>query len=142
MISQPKGPVDGVSRRMMVVIIAMLVIILLPATMMSQPFSKMVITVSNMDATRSASVYLDVRGASDGYYSLLLAPGQEQTVTCPVRAGTHDVHLQYWYAGDHSSLAYGQSIWESYSVWLFETEEVKFNLAPPLVAGAWQLVER
>ena len=142
MSSRPKGAIDGVPTRVMVAIIAMLVLILLPATLMSQPFSKIVITVSNTDAEKAVSVYLDVRGADDGYFSLLLAPGQEQTVTCPVRAGTHDVHLQYWYSGDHSSLAYGQSIWESYSVWLFETEEVKFDLAPPLVAGTWQLVDR
>ena len=140
--SQLKSAIDGVSRRVKVVIIAMLVLILLPATMMSQPFSKLVITVSNMDAGRSASVYLDVRGANDGHFDFVLMPGQERTISCPVRAGTHDVYLQYWHSGDHSSLAYGQLIWESYSVWLFETEEVKFNLAPPLIAGTGQLVER
>ena len=133
--SQPKGALDGVSKRVKVAIIAMLLIILLPATIASLPLSKVIITFSNVDEKKSVSIYLDVRGAGDGHFSLLLAPGQEQTVTCPVRVGTHDIYLQYWFSGDRSSLAYGQSRWESYSVWLFETEEMRFDLAPPL--GAW-----
>ena len=127
--SKPKSAIDGTSRRMKVAIIAMLVLILLPSMMMSLPLSKIVITVSNMDARRTASGYLDLHGAGGGFVDFDLLPGQELTISFQVGAGTHDVRLQYWYAENQSSVVYGQQIQESYSLWPFETEAVKFNLA-------------
>ncbi len=116
----------------MVVIIAMLVIILLPATMVSLPLSKMVITVSNAGAEKLVTVSIIVYGADDGYFDFILMPGDERAVTCPIKTGTYDVRIRYWFSGEEN---YDQRIWESYSVYPFETEKAKFNLAPLLVAG-------
>jgi hypothetical protein len=49
----------------------MLAIILLPATMMSLPFSRVVFTVSNMDTRRSVSVTMTVCDANDGYFDFV-----------------------------------------------------------------------
>jgi len=69
--SKPKGVADGVSKKMLIVIIVMLAIILLPATMMSLPFSRVVFTVSNMDTRRSVSVTMTVCDANDGYFDFV-----------------------------------------------------------------------
>jgi len=124
MSSKPKQGAEGVSKRMTVVIIAMLAIILLPVTLVSLPLSKIVFTVTNMDGT-GVSVTITVYDASDGYFDFVLAPDEGTTVSCTVTAGTHDVYLRYWFSDDQY---YGNSTWTSYSVSLFETEQVKFEL--------------
>jgi uncharacterized protein (DUF2141 family) len=123
-VAKPKGVVDGVSRRVMLVIIAMLAIILLPATMVSLPLSKMVITVSNMEQ-RGVSVLITVYDASDGYFDFFLSAEEEHTVSCTVTAGTHEIYLRYVFSDDQY---YGNYVSRSYSVLPFETEYVVFDL--------------
>lgn len=118
---RPMGFDGGVSRRMTAVIVAMLLIILLPATMMSLPLSKIAVTVSNMEDDSPVSVDLRVYDSDDGYFSFVLEPGQDRTVTCTVTAGTHGIHVYYNFP---SSQYYGHSVSESCSVSLFETEHV------------------
>lgn len=121
---KPKRGADGVSRGVMLVIIALLVIILLPATMVSLPLSKIVVTVTNMDQ-RGVTVYITVYDTSDGYFDFVLTAGEEHTISCVVAAGTHEVYLRYMFSDE---MYYGHSSTTSYSVMPFETEHMAFDL--------------
>ena len=116
---------DGLSKGVKVVITAMVLIIILPATIMSLPLSKLVVTIYNQDDSRSVTVTAYINGADNGYFNFVLAAGGESTVTCSVSAGTHDINVHYWYADDPY---YGNSIRDSYTLWPFETEEVRIGL--------------
>jgi hypothetical protein len=124
--SQPKAVYDGVSKKMLTVIIAMLAIILLPVTSVSLPLSRIALTVSNMDTQSSVSVTVTVHQADDGYFNFILTPGEEHTVSCPVRAGTHDVFLSYWFSSGQDYWLYRSS---SCNVWPFETEDIEITLS-------------
>lgn len=120
------------SRRMNVVIVVMLLIILVPVTIVSQPLSKIVVSVSNAEAQKTASVSIIVYGTGgNGRFDFYLSPGETHEVSCAVVMGEHDVRVRYWFSGQVSN---DQWIWEKYSLWPFEVERAKFQLVSPLSA--------
>lgn len=125
--SQPKAVSDGVSKKMLIVIIAMLAIILLPAILVSVPFSKVVITITNTDTEYSVTGHLSVYGAYYGSNEILLMPGEERVLSYSLKAGTYDVYLYYSFL--NGSYFYDRSFRTPVSVSMFETEEVRIELA-------------
>jgi len=125
--SQQKAVSDGVSKKMLIVIIAMLAIILLPAIVVSVPFSKVVITITNADTEYSVTGYLSVYGANYDINEILLMPGDERVLSYSLKAGTYDVYI--YYSFQNESQYYGRSFSASVSLSMFETEDVQIDLA-------------
>lgn len=126
MASQKKDAEGAVSKRMKLVIVVILLFILLPATVMSLPLSTIEVTVTNLDSDKGLSVHITVHDAEDGYFSAYLLPGEQETFSCTVNAGTHQITGQYW--PDGGGYYYGSSLSASCSVWPFETESVSFGI--------------
>ena len=132
MASEPRGVSRGVSRRMKVVIVAMLLIILLPTPILSSPTAKIVIVVKNTDTESSVTVRFRLNEGNYGYQQLVLQPQEEIKSSYSVAPGTHDLQIYYWNEGNMSY--YSQhSVSRTYTLWPFETEEDRINLAPPFV---------
>jgi hypothetical protein len=129
--SQPKTVSDGASTKMLIVIIAMLAIILLPAIVVSVPFSKVVITITNADTEDSVTAHLSVYGTNYGNNEIFLMPGNERVLSYPLKAGTYDVYIYYLFQNvfQNDSQYYGRSFSTSVSVSIFETEEVEVTLS-------------
>ena len=123
--SQPKLGPGGVSKRMIAVIIAMLLIIIVPAAVMSAPWSKVVITVTNTDSVHSVEGHYTVYGSIIGYNSFDLAPGEDRVWTYSLSAGRYSIHVSYLYQGDYAYYDYFST---SFSVPFLGTEEVQIDL--------------
>jgi hypothetical protein len=132
MASEPRGVSRGVSRRMKIVIVAMLMIILLPTPILSSPTAKIVIVVKNTDTESSVTVSVRLNEGNYGYQQLVLQPQEEIKSSYSVAPGTHDLQIHYWYEGN-MSYYYEHSVSRTYTLWPFETEEDRINLAPPFV---------
>ena len=124
--SHMKTSSDGVSKRMLTVITAMLAIILLPATVVSVPTSKVVITICNTDTTYSVTCHLSVYGVNDGGHDFILMPEDERVLSYSVKAGTYDIYISFTFENDppYSYRSFGTSV----SVSIFETEQVPIDL--------------
>jgi hypothetical protein len=125
--SQPKTVSDGVSKKMLIVIIAMLAIILFPAILVSVPFSKVVITITNVDTVYPVTGYLSLYAADYGTSIITLMPGDERVLSYPLKAGTYDISMYYTFQND--SQYNGGTFMTTVSVSMFETEEVHIELA-------------
>ncbi len=126
--SQPKAVSDGVSKKMLIVIIAMLAIILLPVIMISVPLSKVVITITNTDTEDSVTSYLSIYGADYGSNEIILMPGDKRVLSYSLKAGTYDVYIYYSFQNGQQYYG-GRSFSTSVSLSMFETEEVRIELA-------------
>jgi hypothetical protein len=122
---QPKTVSDGVSKKMLIVIVAMLAIILLPATLVSVPFSRIVITITNADTEDQVTGHLSVYGADYGSDEIVLLPGDERVLSYSLKAGTYQVYIYYSFQNDQY---YGRSFGTTVSLAMFETEEVGVTL--------------
>ncbi|MBE3043858.1 hypothetical protein IMZ48_15040 [Candidatus Bathyarchaeota archaeon] len=126
--SKPKAVSDGVSKKMLIVIVAMLAIIMLPVIVVSVPFSKVVITITNTDTEYSVTGHLGVYGAGYGSNEILLTPGDERVLSYSLKAGTYDVYLYYSFENEQQYYG-GRSFSKSVSLSMFETEDVQIDLA-------------
>lgn len=132
MASEPRGVSRGVSRRMKVVIVAMLLIILLPTTILSSPTAKIVIVVKNTSTESSVTFRLRLNEGNYGYQLSVLQPQEEIKSSYSVKPGTHELQIYYWNEGNMSYYS-PHFILRTYTLWPFETEEDRINLAPPFV---------
>ena len=132
MASEPRGVSRDVSRRMKVVIVAMLLIILLPTPILSSPTAKIVIVVKNTDTESSVTVSVRLNEGNYGNQQSVLQPQEEIKFSYLVRPGTHDLQIYYWNEGNMSYYS-EHFVSRTYTVWPFETEEDRINLAPPFV---------
>ena len=131
MYSRPKAAADGVSKMMLIVIVAMLAIILFPAILVSVPFSKVVITITNVDTAHSVTGYLSIHAADYGTSIITLMPGDERVLSYPLKAGTYDISMYYTFQNtfQNDSQYNGGTFMTTVSVLMFETEEVHIELA-------------
>ena len=126
--SKPKAVSGEVSKKMLIVIVGMLAIILLPVIIVSVPFSKVVITITNTDTQESVTGYLSVNAGSYGSSEIILMPGDERVLSYCLKAGTYYVFIYYSFENEHQYYG-GRSFSTSVSLSMFETEEVQIDLS-------------
>jgi len=126
--SKPRAVSGEVSKKMLIVIVGMLAIILLPVIIVSVPFSKVVITITNTDTQESVTGYISVYGTNYINNDVLLLPGDEQVLSYSLKAGTYHVYI--YYSFQNEQYYYGGRTFSTYvSLSMFETEEVQIDLA-------------
>ena len=122
--SEPKAFPGGVSKRMLVVIVLMLAVIVAPVTVLGLPTSKIVVTVTNVDAQSYVYGYFVIRGVVNEIHNFHIELEEVIVWEFRVAIGNYDIRVECR-GGNQTDY---QIVTRSGSVSMFETEEVTLTL--------------